>query len=174
MKKILLMLPLLLALTGCCTMTGTAAKGKKASAVKAEDSAAAIEQNIADKLEGVAKTERTSEGLKINLQGDVLFATNSSALEGKSSDVVNSVASILAKQGVKNVKVTGYTDNRGSEELNRQLSLDRAVAVKNRLAEKGVSGDIKAEGKGSSNPVASNDTREGRAQNRRVEILVQD
>ena len=87
---------------------------------------------------------------------------------------MNSVASILAKQGVKNVKVTGYTDNRGSEELNRQLSLDRAVAVKNRLAEKGVSGDIKAEGKGSSNPVASNDTREGRAQNRRVEILVQD
>jgi OOP family OmpA-OmpF porin len=70
--------------------------------------------------------------------------------------------------------VQGYTDSRGSAALNQDLSTRRAESVKDYLVSKGVAGErLSSEGLGPSNPVADNETAEGRANNRRVEIIVQ-
>lgn len=69
-------------------------------------------------------------------------------------------------------KIVGHTDNTGSKEKNKRLSADRAAAVKNFLVKKGISGSrIESSGMGGSQPVASNKTSEGRAQNRRIEFI---
>ena len=74
----------------------------------------------------------------------------------------------------KTIKVEGYTDSRGADDMNLKLSQQRAEAVRNYLVSRGVKGErISAEGKGEQSPIASNDTAEGRANNRRVEIVVQ-
>jgi OOP family OmpA-OmpF porin len=82
--------------------------------------------------------------------------------------------SINAKGGsVVDVDVVGHTDSTGPEEYNEQLSLRRATSVKNYMVEQGVdAGIIDVSGKGETMPIADNSTREGRAQNRRVEINV--
>jgi OOP family OmpA-OmpF porin len=70
--------------------------------------------------------------------------------------------------------VQGYTDSRGSDALNQDLSQRRAEAVRAYLVRRGVPSDrITAQGMGASNPIADNDTAEGRADNRRVELVVQ-
>ena len=72
-----------------------------------------------------------------------------------------------------NIKLGGYTDNTGSAALNQKLSAERAASVKNELVTLGVDGGrIETEGYGQENPVASNETEEGRAQNRRISIRV--
>ena len=72
------------------------------------------------------------------------------------------------------VYVEGHTDNMGSEEYNNKLSLERARAVKNALIEKGVSEEqIRVKGAGFKKPIASNETKEGRAQNRRVDVVLE-
>ena len=69
-------------------------------------------------------------------------------------------------------KIVGHTDNVGSKDKNKQLSADRAAAVKNFLVENGISESrIETEGMGDAKPVASNKTPEGRAQNRRIEFI---
>jgi outer membrane protein OmpA-like peptidoglycan-associated protein len=73
------------------------------------------------------------------------------------------------------VEVIGHTDSRGSDEVNKPLSINRADAVRDYLTARGVaSSRISIDGRGESQPVASNDTAEGRAQNRRVEIFLAD
>ena len=72
------------------------------------------------------------------------------------------------------VSVEGFTDSRGADDMNLKLSQDRANAVKDYLVSQGVKPEkVRAMGRGEANPVASNDTPEGRANNRRVEIVVQ-
>ena len=71
------------------------------------------------------------------------------------------------------IEIQAYTDSRGSDALNQRISEDRAQSVRTYLVEKGVSADkLTAKGYGEANPVATNDTAEGRAQNRRVELAV--
>jgi len=72
------------------------------------------------------------------------------------------------------VEISGHTDSVGSEEYNQALSLRRAQAVKNWLVQKGIAANrMKTVGKGENEPVASNDTAEGRAKNRRIEFYAQ-
>jgi OOP family OmpA-OmpF porin len=69
--------------------------------------------------------------------------------------------------------IEGYTDSKGTEANNKVLSLDRAIVVKRELKKRGVNGDrLRAVGMGESQPVATNDTAAGRAQNRRVEVKI--
>lgn len=101
------------------------------------------------------------------------FSLDDATLSTSSYPEVNKLMIYLFKEPSKKVKLTGYTDNQGSDAYNLALSLKRAKAVAAYLTSKGISGArIVTEGKGSANPVASNDTEEGKAQNRRVEFLI--
>ena len=150
------------------TQTGLAAE---------KDARKAAEARAARAMESLAKIASIKEearGMVITLSGQVLFVTGKSELLPSARDQLDQVAAALKDQGeVKPMVVEGYTDSVGSEQTNQRLSKDRAEAVRAYLVSKGVPSDkITSVGKGKSNPVASNDTPEGRANNRRVEIVV--
>ncbi|MDR2527222.1 MAG: OmpA family protein [Rickettsiales bacterium] len=113
------------------------------------------------------------DGDRINLimPGNITFATGDATLTPSSKKVLNSVAKVINEFGKTFVQITGYTDNVGSLATNNTLSLQRATAVENYLRVRGVKSDrILVEGLGPKNPIASNNSAQGREQNRRVEI----
>ncbi len=108
---------------------------------------------------------------QIVLHGIVDF--NKSTIRPGSIPLLQEVATMLNARGNLGVVVEGYSDSKGSTEYNMKLSLRRAETVRNYLVTLGVDKDrIVVIGKGASEPIATNDTREGRAQNRRVVIVV--
>jgi len=127
-----------------------------------------------ESLNKIAQVKEEARGMVITLSGQVLFVTGKSELLPAARDQLDQVAAALKDQGdVKPMVVEGYTDSVGSETTNLKLSKDRAESVRAYLVSKGVPADkITSVGKGKANPVASNDTPEGRANNRRVEIIV--
>jgi OOP family OmpA-OmpF porin len=107
---------------------------------------------------------------RIILEG-VNFETNSAELTAGARTVLDRVAQSLSGNPEVRVEVGGYTDNTGARAYNVQLSQARAESVVAYLVQQGVSADrMEARGYGPDNPVASNATRDGRAQNRRVEL----
>jgi K(+)-stimulated pyrophosphate-energized sodium pump len=103
----------------------------------------------------------------------LLFETGSARLDKQSEEQLKNVTEILKAHPSVNIKLGGYTDNTGSAALNQKLSAERAASVKNELVTLGVDGGrIETEGYGQEHPVASNETEEGRAQNRRISIRV--
>jgi outer membrane protein OmpA-like peptidoglycan-associated protein len=142
---------------------------EKAARVEAERKAAAAMASLAE----IAKVKEESRGVVITLSGSVLFATGKSDLLPIARDKLNQVGKALTDQGFKSIVVQGYTDSVGSASDNDALSLRRAQSVRDYLVTRGVPSEkATAEGKGASNPVASNSTPDGRAENRRVEIVV--
>ena len=123
-------------------------------------------------IEG-AKIERVGEGIKITFESGILFKTNSADLQPAAQDNIGKLAVILNKYPDTNILVEGHTDSTGSAELNQKLSERRADAVAGFAKGKGVAASrFTTVGYGFSQPVASNVTPEGRAQNRRVEIAI--
>jgi len=111
--------------------------------------------------------------LVVNMPQDLLFATDSASLSGSLVGDLRAVASSLMKYPNSNIEVIGHTDNVGGSAYNQDLSQRRAVAVAEVLRNSGVpSGRIATYGRGEDAPVASNQTDYGRAQNRRVEIII--
>lgn len=111
---------------------------------------------------------------KVSLTGDTYFATDSATLTPAARASLDALLSRQADRHFSLVKVTGYTDSVGSDAHNLALSMRRAEAVGSYLREHGVNADsVTATGKGEADPVGSNETAEGRASNRRVEILLQ-
>lgn len=111
--------------------------------------------------------------LRVNLPDDVLFATGSAVVNSSLRGEVSSIAANLLSYPNSTIKVLGHTDNVGTAALNADLSQRRAIAVADILSGSGVpSSRITAIGMGEDSPIASNLTVEGRAQNRRVEILI--
>lgn len=103
---------------------------------------------------------------------DVRFASGSSTLEAVFQPELEQLAALMLANDAQ-VQIVGHTDNRGNAADNLVLSLERAEAVRNYLLERGVAADRMAvEGQGDAQPIASNDTEAGRAQNRRTEIIV--
>jgi OOP family OmpA-OmpF porin len=99
------------------------------------------------------------------------FASGSAKLNASADAQLNQVVEFAAKYKDAALKITGYTDDRGDVNKNIKLSAARAESVKAYLVKHGVAADrLSTKGEGSANPVASNKTAEGRAQNRRVEI----
>jgi len=131
-------------------------------------------QRAMESLNKIAQVKEEARGMVITLSGQVLFVTGKSELLPAARDQLDQVAAALKDQGeVKPIVVEGYTDSVGSDATNQKLSKDRAEAVRAYLVSKGVPADkISSVGKGEANPVASNDTPDGRANNRRVEIVV--
>lgn len=104
---------------------------------------------------------------------EVLFESNSYRLKREHLSKLDSLGQFLSRHPTLEVRVTGHTDNTGTERHNRTLSVRRAEEVAAYLIAKGANDDrVVFEGMGSTQPIASNDTPEGRSQNRRVEILI--
>src|SRR6187402_2386733 len=143
------------------------AKTKEALAA---EKAARVE---AERKAEIAKVKEESRGVVITLSGSVLFATGKSDLLPIAKEKLNQVSKALTDQGFKAIVVQGYTDSVGSATDNEALSMRRAQSVRDYLVTRGVPSEkATAEGKGASNPVADNKTPDGRAENRRVEIVV--
>ncbi|MGB3288023.1 MAG: OmpA family protein [Burkholderiaceae bacterium] len=110
---------------------------------------------------------------KVVLNADTFFDFDKSTIKPEGRQVLDQVAAQANTVNLETLIATGHTDSIGTEKYNLGLSQRRANAVKAYLVSKGISADrIYVEGKGESSPVASNKTREGRAQNRRVEIEI--
>jgi outer membrane protein OmpA-like peptidoglycan-associated protein len=124
---------------------------------------------------GVAVTRTEDDQLKLNIPNDISFATGSAALEPELRGVLVQFAKGLGDNPKTLVKVVGHTDSVGTDAHNQTLSLERADAVRDLLEDRGVAKSrIDVTGRGEREPIASNDTAEGRAKNRRVEIFLRE
>lgn len=125
-------------------------------------------------LQRVAVVTEDTRGTVITLSGSVLFATGSSQLMFPAQQRLDEVASALNQFGAdRRIVIEGHTDNVGNFQFNQDLSTARAISVQAYLASRGVdAGRMQAVGYGPTRPVASNGTPDGRANNRRVEIIV--
>jgi outer membrane protein OmpA-like peptidoglycan-associated protein len=144
---------------------------EKQARAKAEQSAAAAMASLSK----IAQVKEEQRGVVITLDGQVLFVTGKAELLPIARDRLNQVAKSLKElDDDKLVSVEGFTDSRGADDMNQRLSQDRANAVRDYLVSQGVKSEkLRSVGRGEANPVASNDTPEGRANNRRVEIVIQ-
>jgi OOP family OmpA-OmpF porin len=152
------------------------AEAAKAAAAAKLDSDKDGVVNTADKCENTpANTSVDADGcpeFKGSLQG-VFFETSSARLTESSKTILDNAAAELKRYPNISVEVQAFTDSRGSDALNQKISQERANSVRDYLLNKGVDADkITAKGYGEANPVASNETVEGRAANRRVELSV--
>lgn len=119
------------------------------------------------------KDSNNLDAIKLVMGDAVLFSTGSYTLSAAAEAALSRVAYNLQQFPNTDVTVVGYTDNTGSEQLNQTLSLGRAQSVVNYLESHGIAASrLKAVGEGWNNPIASNATAAGRAQNRRVEIYI--
>ncbi|MBN2191772.1 MAG: OmpA family protein [Polyangiaceae bacterium] len=124
-------------------------------------------------LEKIAQVKEEARGVVITLSGSVLFASGKSELLPIAQSKLDDVAKAVKDQGYKKIIVEGHTDNIGTESNNIALSQRRAEAVRSYLITRGIeSAKTTAIGIGESRPVADNSTAEGRANNRRVELVV--
>ena len=149
-----------------------AAQNAQQRAAQAEQQAEAMRAKLLTQLNAILQTQDTQRGLVVHMS-DVLFAAGRYQLKPEAKLALAKLAGvILAYPGVT-LEVDGYTDSTGSDEVNQTLSDKRAEAVRTFLVSQGVSPDsITAQGFGDANPIASNDTAQGRQLNRRVDMIV--
>ncbi len=127
----------------------------------------------AKELERIAETKRTEQGLVTKLKSDILFDTGKAELKPGARENLKKMADIMKKYPENVLTVKGHTDNTGSATINETLSQRRAEAVKSQLVASGLpSTAMSTVGLGPAQPVADNSSKEGRQQNRRVEIEV--
>ena len=120
-----------------------------------------------------AKVERVGEGIVVEFNEKILFGFNQSNLSASAEKNLDNLADVLKENPDTNIEGQGHTDSQGTDEYNMGLSVRRATAVATYLKNRGVaSGRVTTKGYGESAPVATNDTDEGRAQNRRVNFLI--
>lgn len=136
------------------------------------------------KLKGCPEVKKAEEPVKAQLNkeeeeivnkvfSNLEFENNKAKIKETSFPALDALYELLNKKPNFKLQVSGYTDNVGSDKVNKRLSKDRAMAVKNYLMDKGIVADrVKAEGFGKAKPIADNKTAEGRAKNRRVEFLI--
>jgi outer membrane protein OmpA-like peptidoglycan-associated protein len=130
--------------------------------------AAEIERDIAG-----ARVERVGEGIKITFSSGVMFDVNRAVLKDQYRGELGELATILNKYEDTNILLEGHTDSTGTEEYNLELSKKRSQSVANYLATQNVNPTrFTIMGYGESQPIASNETSDGRAQNRRAEVAI--
>lgn len=134
------------------------------------------EKKAQDAMDALAKSlavKSDPRGTVITLSGGVLFATGQAKILANAQAQLDQVANALKTQAEHHFTVEGHTDNQGTDRINDDLSTRRANAVREYLVVRGVSADaITAQGYGSKRPIGDNVNAEGRAMNRRVEIIV--
>ncbi|XXQ67851.1 OmpA family protein [Neisseriaceae bacterium B1] len=132
------------------------------------------EKKLREQLQGTGvEVAREGNQIKLTMPENVTFATGSYALSPNAQSSLANAAQTLATYNETTITVVGHTDSTGSDAINNPLSQNRAQAVANYLNQRGVAANrMSVSGQGSRMPIASNATVEGRAQNRRVEILI--
>ena len=140
-----------------------------AQASAAQDRVRALEAQLRD-----MEAQQTERGLLVTL-GDVLFAFNKAELSAQAGPRLDKLANFLKQFPDRKMLIEGYTDSVGSDGYNQELSDRRAQSVRDALVQRGVdTSRITARGYGKAHPVADNASPEGRAMNRRVEIVIAD
>ena len=128
---------------------------------------------VAKAAEPVSEAKPVVAAEKITLQADAYFDFDKSTLKAEGKAKLDELAGKLGMVNVETIVATGHTDSVGADAYNQSLSVRRANAVKAYLVSKGVAAErVLVEGKGEAQPVASNATKAGRAQNRRVVVEV--
>lgn len=159
-------------------LTQTEILKTKTEALAAEQKARLeAEKKTAKALADLAKLAAVKEeerGLVITLSGSVLFASSKSELLPAAKDRLNSVADALIESKDRHITIEGHTDSQGSTSYNQELSQLRADVVRSYLISRGYPANlIIAQGIGETRPITDNSSAEGRANNRRVEIVVE-
>uniref|UniRef100_UPI0025F49F28 OmpA family protein n=1 Tax=Rugamonas sp. TaxID=1926287 RepID=UPI0025F49F28 len=138
---------------------------------KMENQKRAMEQAIQGT--GVKVSQTADNRLKMDIPSDVSFDTSRADIKGNFRPILDRFAATLNDNPAATVNIIGHTDNTGSDAINQPLSVERAAHTRDYLALRGVAPTrVVVEGRGASEPVASNDSDAGRARNRRVEIYV--
>ena len=132
------------------------------------------EAKLRDKMQGTGvSVTRNGDNIVLNMPNNVTFDSNQANLKPAGANTLTGVAMVLKEYPKTAVNVLGYTDSTGSNDLNMRLSQQRADSVASALITQGVAANrIQTRGMGPANPIASNSTAEGKAQNRRVEITL--
>jgi outer membrane protein OmpA-like peptidoglycan-associated protein len=148
------------------------ANAARAAAAKAETDKQALRAQLLAQLNTIMQTTDSARGLIMNMS-DVLFDFGKATLRPEAREKLAKVSGILLAYPTLKVRVEGNTDNVGSDEFNQTLSEKRADAVRDYLVAQNVNPDsLTAVGFGKTRPIASNDTADGRQQNRRVEMVM--
>jgi len=122
---------------------------------------------------GIGVSQTSDNRLRANIPADAGFDTNRSDIKPSLRNVLDRFAGTMNEHGVTTIEIVGHTDSTGPDSVNDPLSVARANATRDYLVSRGVSPQrISTAGRGERQPVASNDTEVGRAQNRRVEIFI--
>ena len=122
---------------------------------------------------GIAVTQTQDNQLKLDIPSDISFAVGRSDIQSNFAPVLDRFAEGLRNNPNTDVRIIGHTDNTGSDAVNNPLSLNRAASTRNYLTGRGIDGRrISIEGMGERQPIATNETADGRSRNRRVEIYV--
>lgn len=131
-------------------------------------------RKLREKLAGTGvQVLRDGDNVRLIMPNKITFNTNESVILPSGNAVLDSVALVANEYDKTKLQVIGYTDSSGNDKINIPLSQRRAQAVVAYLGLRGVAANrMSAYGAGASNPIASNDTAEGKAQNRRVEIML--
>lgn len=128
---------------------------------------------IATKGSGVQVSEQKDGSLKVNVPGSVSFATGSATIEPRLHATLDRIAATLNEYPASTIAITGHTDSVGGSDYNMDLSRRRAAAVADYLAQRNVQRSrMIVAGRGEAEPIADNATDSGRAQNRRVEMVI--
>jgi outer membrane protein OmpA-like peptidoglycan-associated protein len=126
-----------------------------------------------EKVLGDAEVRREGEGIIVNFKEKVLFAYDKADLGTNASGNLSKLVEILNRYPDTDIQIIGHTDSKGSDEYNQGLSERRANAVVTYLRNNNISSSrLSAVGKGETDPIATNDTEDDRAQNRRVEFVI--
>jgi outer membrane protein OmpA-like peptidoglycan-associated protein len=142
------------------------------AAARAEAEKAELRSQLLNQLNSILQTRDSARGLIVNMS-DVLFDTGSYTLKPGAREKLAKISGILLAHPGLTLQIEGHTDSVGTDDFNQQLSERRADSVRDFLAENGVpASTITAHGFGKTQPVATNDTADGRQRNRRVELVV--
>ena len=159
--------------------TGNTARGATIGAVLGGVGGAVIGHKMDKQAEemkkvlGDAEVRREGEGIIINFKEKVLFAYDKADLGANAASNLTKLVEILNRYPDTNIEIIGHTDSNGSDDYNQGLSERRANAVVSYLRNNNITSNrLTAIGKGETDPIASNDTDDGRAQNRRVEFVI--
>lgn len=157
--------------TGAVVGAGIGALGTYIWSRHMDEQKRAMEQ--ATQGTGVSVVQTADNQLKLDIPSDISFDTGSAVVKPNLRPILDRFAEGLRNNPRAEVRIVGHTDSTGSDAVNNPLSQDRAASTRDYLVARGVPFDrFMVEGRGSHQPVAGNDTAEGRGRNRRVEIFV--